>query len=158
LKAGPAAIPPWPVTARGSSFFHKVDCRSSAGRASSPSKKRVSFPGVRIATTSQEDAVQGTWSLIIVSNESPTVFKVRISRTTVKYLGIAALVSFLATMMLGYFLPEFDDVDHARLQTENRSLQIENKNLEVRAQSLETKVAGLEEMSERIQNLIEGGD
>jgi hypothetical protein len=105
----------------------------------------------------REDTVQGAfWSLIVVSNESPMVIKLRISRTTLKCAVLGILVTILVTLVLGYLLPELDDIDHARLQTENRSLQIENKNLEVRAQTLEAKVAGLEEMSERIRNLIEG--
>ena len=96
------------------------------------------------------------FSLIVVSNESPNVFKLRISRTAVKYILAAGVLSFLTTAALSYGIHyHFDDVDHARLQTENRELQIENKNVEVRAQSLEAKVEGLEELSERIKNLIE---
>jgi hypothetical protein len=96
------------------------------------------------------------FSLIVVSNESPNVFKLRISRTAVKYLAGAALLSFLTTAALGYGISYgLDHDDHARLQNENRNLQIENKNVEVRAQSLEAKVEGLEALSERIKGLIE---
>ena len=96
-------------------------------------------------------------SLIVVSNESPTVFKLRISRLAVKYIVIAGLLSFLTTISLGYHFPatELRDIDHVRLQRENRNLQIENRNVEVRAQRLETEVAGLEELSKRITDLIE---
>jgi hypothetical protein len=74
----------------------------------------------------------------------------------VKYATLVVLLLILASTAVGGLLPELDDIDHARLQFENRSLEIENRDLEVRAQTLETKIAGLEEMSERIRNLIEG--
>jgi hypothetical protein len=103
-------------------------------------------------------AVKKTFcSLIVVSNESPTVFKLRISRGAVRYIALAGLISFLTTVSLGYRFTAktVDDMDHVRLQRENRSLQIENRNVEVRAQRLEAEIAGLEELSKRITELIE---
>jgi hypothetical protein len=96
-------------------------------------------------------------SLIVVSNESPTVYKLRISRFTARYIAIAGLVSCLATVSLSYHFPavKHDDAAHQRLQMENRALELENKNVQVRAQQIETELAGLEQLTKRITELIE---
>jgi hypothetical protein len=96
-------------------------------------------------------------SLIVVSNESPTVFKLRISRLAIRYFVIAGLISFLTTVSFGFYFSSaaMDEFDHARLQQENRALQIENRNIEVRAQKIEAEVVSLEELSKRITDLME---
>jgi hypothetical protein len=112
----------------------------------------------RLPSSAVEGVVKDTFcSLIVVSNESPTVFKLRISRVAARYIVIAGLLSFLTTISLGYHFPstKLNDIDHVRLQKENHNLQIENRNVEVRAQRLEAEVEGLEELSRRITDLIE---
>jgi hypothetical protein len=92
-----------------------------------------------------------------MSTASPTVHKLRISRTAIKTFAIAGLFSFLITVSIGQYFnaKRVNEGDHARLLSENQALQIENKNAEVRAQRLDSEVMRLEELSKRITDLIQ---
>jgi hypothetical protein len=96
-------------------------------------------------------------NLIVISTASPTVHKLRISRTAIRTFVAAGLVSFLITVSIGQYFSatRVNEVDHARLQSENQALQIENKNAEVRAQRLDSELMRLEELSKRITDLIQ---
>jgi hypothetical protein len=94
--------------------------------------------------------------LIVISPESPKIWKIHVTPQAVLILAMAFLISFSAAAAVTYGLsPEkVNDVNRGRLEAENRVLRIKNKDLQVGVQRVNSQVSRLEKTSERIKDLV----
>src|SRR5207253_7535703 len=92
------------------------------------------------------------WSLIVISPNSPSLHKIRISGKALLILAGAFMLAFCTTVFLLLMFPriEINDIDRSRLAAENQVLRIENKNLTVGMHKLDSKLSRMEGRSPEV--------
>jgi hypothetical protein len=98
-------------------------------------------------------------SLIVISPESPEIWKIQITRKAVVILAVAFFVSFCVSVAFTQSVNNqsfnLDEVDYKQLQAENRAMRIENRNAEIRTRKVDVTLSQLEERSNRLTALID---
>jgi Tfp pilus assembly protein PilO len=93
-------------------------------------------------------------SLIVIGPGSPRTFKLHLSRSTAKTLGLVLLLCFLIMVTLGYTFPSPISESHrAELEAENRALRAEAVEAANGIKKLDAKLLELEEKSKHIHEL-----
>ena len=97
------------------------------------------------------------WSLIVISPNSPSLHKIRISGKALLILAGAFVLAFCTTVFLLLMFPriEINDIDSTRLAAENQMLRIENKNLTVGMHKLDSKLSRMEGRSQQVAALMQ---
>jgi len=97
------------------------------------------------------------WSLIVISPNSPSLHKIRISGKALLILAGAFMLAFCTTVFLLLMFPriEINDIDRSRLAAENQVLRIENKNLTVGMHKLDSKLSRMEGRSQEVAALMQ---
>jgi hypothetical protein len=97
------------------------------------------------------------WSLVVISPESPSLHKIRISGQALMILAGAFGLAFCTTVFLLLMFPriEISDVDRSRLVAENQMLRVENKNLTVGMHRLDSKLSRMEGTSHEVAALMQ---
>ena len=97
------------------------------------------------------------WSLVVISPNSPSLHKIRISGQALMILAGAFVLAFCTTVFLFLMFPriEINDIDSTRLAAENQMLRIENKNLTVGMHKLDSKLSRMEGRSQQVAALMQ---
>ena len=97
------------------------------------------------------------WSLVVISPNSPSLHKIRISGQALMILAGAFVLAFCTTVFLLLMFPriEINDIDSTRLAAENQMLRIENQNLTVGKQRLDSKLSRMEGRSQQVAALMQ---
>ena len=97
------------------------------------------------------------WSLVVISPNSPSLHKIRISGKALLILAGAFMLAFCTTVFLLLMFPriEINDIDRSRLAAENQVLRIENKNLTVGMHRLNSKLSRMEGRSQEVAALMQ---
>ena len=97
------------------------------------------------------------WSLVVISPNSPSLHKIRISGQALMILAGAFVLAFCTTVFLLLMFPriEINDIDSTRLAAENQTLRIENKNIDIRIRKLDTQMSRVEEHSQWVAALMQ---
>ena len=97
------------------------------------------------------------WSLVVISPNSPSLHKIRISGKALLILAGAFMLAFCTTVFLLLMFPriEINDIDRSRLAAENQVLRIENKNLTVGMHKLDSKLSRMEGRSQEVAALMQ---
>jgi hypothetical protein len=102
-----------------------------------------------------------TWNLIVISPDSPSLQKIRISATAVFILTGAFVLAFCTTVFLLLMFPHVQlheqahEIDRSRLAAENQVLRMENRDLTLGIRKLDSDVSHLEGRSQRVAALME---
>ncbi|HYR45000.1 MAG TPA: hypothetical protein VER98_18360 [Terriglobia bacterium] len=97
------------------------------------------------------------WSLVVISPNSPSLHKIRISGQALLLLAGAFVLAFCTTVLLLLMFPriQINDIDRTRLAAENQMLRIENKNLTVGMHRLDSKLSRMEGRSQDVAALMQ---
>ena len=99
------------------------------------------------------------WNLIVISPESPSLQKIRISSTGLLIIVGACVLAFCTTVFLLLMFPHARvqemDRSSSRLAAENSVLRSENKNLLLGIHKLDSDVSRLEGHSKKVVALAE---
>ena len=100
-----------------------------------------------------------SYSLLVVSPQSPRFYRVNISRQVVIIVA-AFLLSFALTVaLLTRFPPaRVNEADRSRLDAENRALKIENENTAISVEKLSTRLSQMEDTAKQITDLMNAAD
>jgi hypothetical protein len=98
-----------------------------------------------------------TWNLIVISPESPSLQKIRISTTALLIIAGAFVLAFCTTVFLLLMFPraQVHEIDRSRLAAENQALRTENINLLLGVRKLDSNVSHLEAHSQRVVAMME---
>jgi hypothetical protein len=98
-------------------------------------------------------------SLIVISPESPEIWRIHVTRQAVFILAIAFVVSFCLSVAFTQGLEQqssLSEADYTRLEAENHAMEIENRNAELRTRKVDIALSNLETRSERLTGMMEG--
>jgi len=100
-----------------------------------------------------------SYSLMVVSPQSPRFYRFNVSRQVVIIVA-AFLLSFAITVALLTSFPphHVSDADRSRLDAENRALKIENTNTAIGVQKLATQLSQMEDTAKQITDLMNAAD
>jgi hypothetical protein len=100
-----------------------------------------------------------SYSLMVVSPQSPRFYRVNISRQVVIIVA-AFLLSFAITVALLTSFPpaRVNEADRSRLDAENRALKIENENTAIGVEKLSTRLSQMEDTAKQITDLMNAAD
>ena len=96
-------------------------------------------------------------SLIVISPESPEIWRIQVTKKAVAILAIAFVVSFCISVALTQGLEQqtLTEADYTRLEAENREMEIENRNAELRTRKVEMSLSELDARSERLTAMMD---
>jgi hypothetical protein len=97
------------------------------------------------------------WNLVIITPDSPSLQKIRISSAAMVILATAFVLAFCTTVALLLMFPRVrvNETNSSRLAAENHVLKTENKNLLLGVRKLDSQVSHLEAHSKQVVALMQ---
>jgi hypothetical protein len=111
----------------------------------------------RLLISGPEGVMKNLCSLIVISPESPEIWRIHVSKKAVVILAIAFVLSFVVSVTLtqGLQQPTLNEADYTQLQAENRDMEIVNRNAELRTRKVDMALSNIEAQTKRITSLME---